>query len=496
MQKILKKFFFSNYLLIGILSLATFLRLYRINELLGFWYDQGRDALVIWDMIYKGKLTLIGPMMGFTGMFRGPWYYYLITPFYWLGHGNPIFPSVFLISTTVLAIYFLFLIGEKLGSKNVGLFAALVASVSAYIISSSRWFSDPTPTLLVSVLLIWATFKYHDKKVWALPLIGFLIGMSLQFSASTEIFYIPAFLVILYLFRKLLPKFKVIFLSGISFLVPFLFQALFELRHLGTLSGALFQFIFKEKTFSLSFWKIIETRLPFYYSLFASKFWFGNILFAPFFIIFLITLILKWREFWHNDKFKIIFVLSIGPFIGTLFFVSNLGAIYDYYFTGYYLIWILLFSFVILSIPRSFVRKFILIAFFALLIFENCKSYITSYFISLNDPKIVVLGNELKAIDWIYRDANGRNFNVDEYVPPVIPYTYEYLFEWLGHTKYNQLPDTSNVKLLYTLEEADFDHPDRIAAWYARQNGIGKVEEKVQFGGITVERRLRYENKK
>jgi len=44
---------------------------------------------------------------------------------------------------------------------------------------------------------------------------------------------------------------------------------------------------------------------------------------------------------------------------------------------------------------------------------------------------------------------------------------------------------------LYTLYEIDPPHPERLDAWLARQDGIGKVEETVKFGGITVERRER-----
>ena len=65
-----------------VLLLAFVLRTYRIGELLDFHYDQGRDALVIWDLINKGKLFLIGPTTGLAGVFRGPFYYYLIAPFY------------------------------------------------------------------------------------------------------------------------------------------------------------------------------------------------------------------------------------------------------------------------------------------------------------------------------------------------------------------------------------------------------------------------------
>ena len=48
-----------------------------------------------------------------------------------------------------------------------------------------------------------------------------------------------------------------------------------------------------------------------------------------------------------------------------------------------------------------------------------------------------------------------------------------------------------NVETLYTLIEADPPHPDRLEAWLERQEEIGEIEEEIQFGGITVQRRKR-----
>jgi hypothetical protein len=465
----------SRLLLPAVLSLALFLRLFRIHDLLGFWYDQGRDALVIWDFIHKGKLFLIGPMMADTGIFRGPWYYWLITPFYWLSNGDPLWVSVFLILTTVVAIFVIYRLG--------GLKPAFIAAISMYIVGASRWLADPTPTLLVSALLVWAAFNFLKKKVWALPLIGFLIGLALNFSAAAEVFYIPAVLLIVYLKRKDLPSFKILLLSVSLFLLTFLPQVIFEIRHPGVQTGAFYQFVFKDNSFTFSFWEILKERLPFYYNLFASKFWpNGGFIFAPFFVVFVFSLVANWKKFWKDDKFKILFILSLVPIIGTLFFTGSKGNIYEYYFTGYYLIWILLFSKVVTN-------KVIFAVFVLVSIFMNYLSFKSEYLKSSGGANVIAFSNQKKAIDWIYKDSNGKDFNVDVYVPPVIPYAYNYLFQWLGTARYNRLPVENNISLLYTLAEADPDHPDRINAWTERQKGIGKIEKSATFGGITVERR-------
>jgi 4-amino-4-deoxy-L-arabinose transferase-like glycosyltransferase len=492
MLKKIKKFLSTNYLLLAMLSLASFLRLFRINELLGFWYDQGRDALVIWDMFHRIKFSLVGQMMGFTGILRGGWFYWLLTPFYALGGGNPTWPTVFLTATSVLAIFLLYKIGVEIGGKNVGLMSALIATVSVYVINASRWLSGTTPELLVSVLLLWAVFKFLEEKAWAIPLIGFLVGMSFQFEGATEVYYVPALLLIFSLNRRILPSIKTFGLAFVLFMIPAIPQLIFESRHPGVLSGALYNFVFHEKTFTLSFWEIIRTRLPYYYGLFYSKFWLdGGTVFAPFFVLFIFILFTKWKIFWSNPKFKVLFIFAVAPFVGTLFFIGNLGAVYDYYFTAYYLIWILLFSFVLISVSKSKIGKSVVIIFIAALLIENVIGFKNNYFVSLNDPTRTSFDGQLKAIDWIYKDAGSKDFNFDVYVPPVVPYEFDYLFKWYGNSKYGRTPVEKNIPLLYTVYEVDIFHPERLQVWLDRQKGIGDVLKEQSFGGITVQERQR-----
>src|SRR5258708_39527082 len=99
---------FIYFILSIILIAGFFIRVYRLPQILGFYFDQGRDALVIWDLIHSHKFFLIGPTTGLAGIFRGPYYYYLIAPFYWLGRGDPVWPSVFFGLTTLISVWFFY----------------------------------------------------------------------------------------------------------------------------------------------------------------------------------------------------------------------------------------------------------------------------------------------------------------------------------------------------------------------------------------------------
>lgn len=496
LKKIIKKYLnFENILIFVILAASLLVRVYRINQILGFYYDQGRDALVIWDLIHKGKFFLIGPTTGIEGIFRGPWYYWLITPLYFLGKGNPVYPSIFLSLTTVFSIYILYFLAKEISGKTSGLLAIFIASFSCVLVSSSRWLSNPTPMYLISMLFVLSLFLVLKKKKWAVPFATFLIGMAMQFGSAAEVFYIPFFIVFCIWQRKKLPNIKIIILGLVTFGISILPQLVFDLRHQFILSKNIIKFLFVEKSFQISFWQIIKIRIPFYYEVFTSKIWIErNILEIILMFLGIIFLFTNWKKYWKKDIFKTIIFLLISPMVGMVFFQGNHGNVYDYYFTGYYLIFILFFSIIISLWSKNIFGKFLLFLFIVSFLVGNVPKIATLISTDVSDHKTIVLENQKQAINWIYENAKGKEFNVDVYVPPVIPYAYDYLFMWYGQKMYGYIPDNESNNLLYTLFEVDPPHPERLEAWLLRQQGIGNVLEESTFGGITVQKRIRISN--
>lgn len=498
MLKKINNFFRKNPLttiLVGFILLLGFIvRVYRIDKLLAFYYDQGRDALVIWDLIHKGKLFLIGPTTGLPGIFRGPYYYYLIAPFYWLGNGNPVWPAVFLIFTAVAAIWLLFVVGKNIQGTTAGVFAAVMASFSFYIVGASVWLSNPTPMLVLSMILVWAMIQVTQKKKWGWPVIALVSGLSLfNFGSSGEFFYFPALAIFLIWQWKNRPDLKNLILSVLLFTLTFAPLVLFDFKHdhillnnfLGTFGVGSGSFKFPDLNF-------IVQRTFAYYDIFTNKIFINKNSLNVFSLAAVgISFLLLLPRFLKNNKIKTVLLILITPVLGLYFYQGNYGILYDYYLTGYYLIFILLLAIVLGEIWKFKIGKFF-VGFFLILFLTNnlplVKSKISD---GCDGPQSICFINQEQAIDWIYKDAGSREFNVDEYVPPVIPYAYNYLFTWLGTTKYHKLPVEPQIPLLYTLYEVDPPHPERLAAWLTRQKGIGKVEATASFGGITVERRSR-----
>jgi len=488
----------KSHKIIYILLLATivvgfYLRVYRIDKVLGFYFDQGRDALVIWDLWHNGKFFLVGPTTGIAGIFRGPYYYYLIAPFYLLGGGNPIFPSVFLSLTTIVSIVFVYYLGFRALDRTAGLFAAIIASISFNLVIASRWLSNPTPMFLLSMILVWGMLKVSDGKKWAWPVIAAASGLSLfNFGSAGEVFYFLALGVFFIWQLKNRPDKKNLILSIILFVVTFVPLVLFDLKHQGILRSNISNFLFAEKSFALPTWKFVWDKLGFYYEVFTNKIFNGRyFLERILFYVIAGSFFFYLNKLFKNKVVKILLLLIVSVCFGLIFFQGNFGNIYDYYLTGYYLIFVLLLALPLAMLFRSKIGKLFVLYFFYLFITNNAG--VLNY--KLNDdcanPNSICLINQLQAIDWVYKDTEEIPFNVDVYVPPVIPYAYDYLFKWRGQSLYGKTPTLDLVNPLYTLYEVDPPNPDRLTTWLARQKGIGKVEEEATFGGITVERRVR-----
>ncbi len=479
------------------LFLALFVRIYRTEALLGFYYDQGRDAMVIWHLWHDHKFFMIGPVTGLAGIFLGPFYYYLIAPFYLISGGNPVLPAVFLAFLSTVAIYFLYLLGKEFQDRVTGLIAAVIAGFSYYIVLASRWLSNPTSILLTSVLLLlsmWKIVKGESKKWWIA--IALLIGVSLHFEAASAVFYLPMILIFALWQKKNFPDNKTLLISSIVFIGTLLPQILFNFRHGNILFDNFIGMLVEEKSFKLSFWQVLNSRMNYFWSVFHSKILPGlEIWVAAFSVIVLGISIERKKEF--DKKALTLLAIFIGiPMLGFIFFQGNFGNIYDYYMTGYYLPIILLFSMGLAKLIKTNWGKIILLIFFVLFFRRNgeyIKNHITAGF---DGPTHITLGNELQAVDWVFKDAEGRGeFNVDVYVPPVIPHSYDYLFLWQATKRCGdslcEMNLVEQVPLLYTLQEEDPPHPERLEAWYARQEGIGEIEEEISFGGITIQRRKR-----
>ena len=484
-----RKIIVQNIILAIMLAGGLFVRWYRLGDLLGFYYDQGRDAMVIRKLFTERKFFLVGPVTGLDGIFLGPTLYYLLAPFYSLGKGNPVAPAMFLSALHLPVIYLLFRLGKKV-SVFTGFLAAFIYSFSQPIFWLNRWLSNPPPVMLGSSLLIYSLYKITKgaSKYWLLVAVA--IGFSLQFEVASAIFFIPAVLVFLSWQWQNRPPVKTAAVAIFIFLSSLLPQTLFELRHDFVMSKSLRRELTLSKSFSGYSPSLFLQRIRLFEYSFGNKIFTYQdriiILGLPAIIIYALITFRKWR----SPLTTILLIILFSQLVPLLFFQGNHGNIYDYHLSGNFPVFILLTAIVIgVNISRISGKIFALV-FIITFIKTNFPLAVASLSSGVDGPTHVSLGNQKQAIQWLLQDSNGSQFNVDVYVPPVIPYAYDYLLAWVGDIQ-GIYQAQEQVSLLYTVYEQDPPHPERLESWMVRKSTIGKIEKSVSFGGITVDRRSR-----
>ncbi len=203
-------------------------------------------------------------------------------------------------------------------------------------------------------------------------------------------------------------------------------------------------------------------------------------------VLFLTTLVIfKKKIFSPGGKF--LFLWLTVPLICYMFYQGNHGYLWGYYFCGILPAFFILFASCLSFLSEKRLGNILVIPFLIVFLYDNLVN-VSNY---LKVGVGITFEAQLKAIDWIYEQAQGKPFNADFYVPPQIYYSYSYLMKWYGKQKYGYEPAIKQVSELYTLYEPDLEHPQFLQSWLERQDKIGKIEKEYNWGDITVHKRRR-----
>lgn len=235
---------FSTRLDLVIVALFTcvgaILRLYNLDGTLQFLGDQGRDALIVHDMLIHKDPVFIGPVTSVGNMYLGPGYYYFMLPFYALTYPSPMGPVYAVALIGIVTIPLMYVLGRELIGKTPALIATVMYSVTWTFIELTRFSWNPNPAPLVSLIMIWAVYRAWTRspKYWIVVAIAFSILIQLHYLTLLAGVAGGACWLINFISPSLKPEKKIRlqtiganFVGAIAFIFSLIPLALFDLRH-------------------------------------------------------------------------------------------------------------------------------------------------------------------------------------------------------------------------------------------------------------------------
>lgn len=493
-MKIKKEFI----ILIIIIVIGSYLRLQGVfTNSFAYTYDVGRDLLALLDIVKDHSISLIGPTTGLPGVFYGPWWYLMLVPFFVIFNGNPQGIAFVMAIIGILSIIGGYIFGKKIGNKNLGFMLAGLISVSPALISlaSQIWSPNIIPLFVLIVFAI--LYKIFEQKNKKINIYYFFLGLLLLLIIDLEIVFGVLFFagiivsVILILKRKIgMINILSLILGGLLIASP---RIIFELRHNFLMTKSLIAFLSsgREASGFQSIINIFTDRLIIIFKYFCSTLAVDNIFLG----LILVFLIIVSSALFYRKSEKIIknFILTsiaiISVFIlGTTFFNHD---IWPHYLVGLPVIFVLLLSISLYMLENNLKTKYIvsIVTIIILLINFNPIAFTENIGKPLWEGDASVYRNQVAVIEYVYRQAKGKDFKYVVYTPPVHDYTYEYLFKWYGSNKNYYLPSAKSNTAFFILEP-DPGYEGRLTDWLKQREGDGKIikSEKIT-GGIIVQTR-------
>lgn len=461
----LKKFLTKNWLIITILVIASFCRLYRISDYMEFLGDQGRDVVIVRDFLKNGNLFFIGPQTSIGNMYLGPFYYYLIAPALLLANYNPVGPAIFVALLGVATAYLIYFVAKKWFNPKAAYIAAFLYSISPTAIKYSNFSWNPNIMPFFALLFIYLMIE--KRYLWAC--LAFVMCLNSHYLA---LLLLPTVFII---WLKNSPQkfIKETILAIIIFIISLTPQILFDFKHKGQNIKALVTFFTqRETTVNLKAYK----SLPVIPSLFnqintdllAGKNVAFGIIISIILFIGIIHLFLKNR----NQKIIYCVLWYLSGLVGLGLYKQH---IYSHYFGFLFPVVFMLMGYLLSKLPKLLtIILLIFLTFFSLL--QNPFRW----------PPNSQLKTTTQIIDLILQNSEGQEFNFallakQNYDPP-----YRYILSE-KNAPVKLLQDKITEQLFVVCEPFQIDcNPINNPEWSIAAFGWAKIDEQWEINGIKI----------
>lgn len=388
-----------------------------------FNMDNARDMVDVREMVVLGKLRLTGPTSAIEGLFNGPaWYYLLALPFI-LSGGDPYASIIMEIALWAAGGFFLLKLVSRWG-KFLVVPVGTVWIASNYVVLTNLYAFNPNPVVLLTPLLVYLLVEYLQKGQGIFIILAFfLAGLFFNFEMNFGVFT-PFIILTGLIFTKKIECLKdKWFWAGVGvFVLTILPQVLFDLRHEFIMSKAVLNHLGQSGDVNILH-RIQMIAVSFYNSFVPT------LMNHKFFAWIILGLFLTVKL---DQVAKISFIFIALPFLGYLFLPVTVNS---WHLGAEMAAAVILIAYLLHKLRIGWILA-ILIIWFGL---TNIANFFLNDWGKPNlDPSL--FKNEIAAIDYVYKYANGRNFKVYTYLPSVYDYPYQYLFWWHGQKKYGYIP--------------------------------------------------------
>ncbi len=477
-------FVVKNWIIITILILGAFLRLYKIGDYMTFLGDEGRDVLIVRNLLVKADPILIGPGTSVGGMYLGPLYYYFMAPFLLLSNFNPVGPAIGVAFLGIITIYLVYDVSNVWFGKAQAIVSSLFFAISPTVINYSHSSWNPNIMPFFALLAIFSIWKVWKEKKYSFL---FLTAISFAFILNSHYLGVLILPVIFIYWIKSKVPLKYTFYSLLIFAFLMSPLPIFDLRHGFMNFNALSSFLNSgNNNLGFNFNDFILKNYMTFVAIISSLLTYKNLklgMYLSLFFISFITFILTSKK----DKYKKeVNILLLWLLFGLLGFSIYKHPVYDHYFGFLFPVPFMLLGY---FVGNKFEQKnkFINISlsiFLVILFFLNIKNTPIA-----KEPNRLMQRAERVAIE-IIKSSNNESFNIAVLSERNYEDGYQYFFEKENSKLVEidpQLPNTVTNQLFVICElQKEKCDPTHSAKAEVANFGWSKIDSEFEIDGVTI----------
>ncbi len=483
-------------ILLLIIILAAFLRLYRIDDYMTFLGDEGRDAIIVKKILTQFDFPLIGPPTSIGNMYLGPLYYYMMSIAMLIAWLNPVSAAVMVAIIGVASVVLIYYLSREWFGKLAAVSSSLLYALSpvTIIYSRSSWNPNPAPFFaLLGFVGLYLSRKTGDFKWFILTGVSAAFAVQMHYLA---LILLPVY-IILWLNEFIILKSNkgirknFVFgsiLSIVLFLVLMSPLVIFDLRHNLINFRAISTFFSqRETTVNLNMLNTLGRVVPIYQNNLIERYLTGSNLILiqmSSLILFVPLLIALYKRVAKKESSWPFLILGLWLVIGVLGLALYKQTIYDHYL-GFlnpapFILMGSLFS--LTSLSKKVHHKTLISSLFFVLVISLILSNINR--IPLKDRPNQQVKRTQEIARFVIKQSNNKPFNFALIAEHNYDAAYQYYLDLYGH-KPKLLPFEKTEQLFVICEDQickPVGHPKyEIAAF-----GWTKIADEKNFNSIKV----------
>lgn len=465
-----------------------------------FLIDQGRDMIAVRSIVFDHHLTLIGPYTSLQGVFQGPLWYYLLSVPTFITNGDPWGSVVLmlLLSLSILLIVF-FRLRADFGNTTA-LLTAFLFAVCPEAVAAATYSWNPHPMWLLIPVSTLSFYEVIKKRYGFHLFLWPTLSLMFHFETALAVFLLLSYLIVAAVFYRENLKTK-FFLCGIGIAcLFFLPQIVFDIRHNFLMSSSVLKIFAGSKQGllikgeSLYYPGLVNNHVAAFFENFRSGFSDGRsiVLFAKLLSVVIVFFLLfgkKYKLFTTNEyKFGVL-LARILIVVYLLSFLYPFPIRY-WFLTGFQSYYLLLFGLVLGALWRHKRGRIFVLVTIVIFMLPVLRRLQLLYITPPNDGGVAKIKGKIDAIDYVYNKAQGKNFGLLVFTPPVNTDAYDYLIWWHGNKQYGYVPHSNKKGEFYLLIEPDPGQSWTYQGWLDTVIKTGEIKSTVTLpSGFIIQQR-------